>query len=222
MMWYIGVLKQLCCINVVEYFLNIKMSCKSQMFNFGKFEDIVDYMVGGEGDGYVIDVISGSELDMDVEVEVVDNVLCKVMLMKVCQVVVESGEVEVEQEDNVECCVVKLVEFGFCMCLCFIKVEDGFCFGKVMWYEYIYKSKEEVKEFEKCWEQKRWEKEVRKKEQKVNVEWKKVEKDVQKGKKGGDEGDEEEDDDEEDYSDMDVDDFDSEGFGGDVEFQVNE
>lgn len=55
-------------------------------------------------------------------------------------------------KDNVECWVVKLVEFGLRMKFCMIKVEEGLCLGKVMWYEYVYKIREEIRELEKKWE----------------------------------------------------------------------
>ncbi|KAK0387039.1 hypothetical protein NLU13_5353 [Sarocladium strictum] len=219
---YTGVSKQLRRINAAEHFLNTKTSRKSQMPNLGKLEDIADYMVGGEGDGYVTDATSGSEVDTDAEIEVVDNAPRKVLSMKARQAAAESGEAEAEQEDNVERRAVKLVELGPRMRLRLTKVEDGLCSGKVMWHEYIHKSKEEVKELEKRWEKKRQEKEARKKEQKANVERKKAEKQAHKGKKGADEGEDDDEEEEEDYSDMDVDDFDSEGLAGDAEFQVNE
>lgn len=219
---YTGVSKQLRRINAAEHFLNTKTSRKSQVPNLGKLEDIADYMVG-EGDGYMTDATSGSELDTDAEVEVVDNAPRKVLSMKARQAAAESGEVEPEHEDNVERRAVKLVELGPRMRLRLTKVEDGLCSGKVMWHEYINKSKEEVKALEKRWAKRQQEKDARKKEQKANVERKKAEKEANKGTKGGEEEeDDDDDDDEEDYSDMDVDEFDSEGLEGDAEFQVNE
>jgi ribosome biogenesis protein SSF1/2 len=91
------------------------------------------------------------------------------------------------------------------------KVEEGVCNGKVMWHEYIHKTKEEMKALDKKWEQRRHEKEARKKIQKENVEKKRKAKGL--GAKG-----EEEDEDE----DMDVDEWDSEGLEGDGELQLNE
>jgi ribosome biogenesis protein SSF1/2 len=103
-------------------------------------------------------------------------------------------------KNGVEKRAVKLVELGPRMKLRMTKVEEGVCNGKVMWHEYIHKSKEEIKDLEKKWEQRRQEKEARKKMQKENVEKKR------KAKGLGAKGDaaEEDDDDE-----MDVDEWDS-------------
>jgi ribosome biogenesis protein SSF1/2 len=90
------------------------------------------------------------------------------------------------------------------------KVEESVCNGKIMWHEYIHKTKEEMKELDKRWEQKRQEKEARKKIQRENVEKKR------KAKGLGAKEDEEEDDE------MDVDEWDSEGLEGDGEMELNE
>lgn len=212
-----GVSKALKRINASEKFMTTKTSRKSQVPNLGKFEDIADYMKAGE-EGYMTDATSGSELDTDAEVEVLDNAPRKVLSMKARQAAQEAEAVE--EDDNVERRAVKLVELGPRMRLRLTKVEDGLCAGKIMWHEYVHKTKEEVKELEKRWEQRKQEKDRRRKEQKANVEKKKAAKEANKGQGGGDE--EDEDDDDEYYSDMDVDDFDSEGLAGAAESLVNE
>merc|ERR1712000_477103 len=85
-----------------------------------------------------------------------------------------EAEPEVEEE-NVGRRAVKLVELGPRMRLRLTKVEEGLCSGKIMWHEYVHKSKDEIKELEKRWEKRRQEKETRKREQKENVERKKAE-----------------------------------------------
>ena len=218
-----GVSKQLRRINAAEQFMSTKTSRKSKVPNLGKLEDIADYMMGGEngeGGGYMTDATSGSELDTDAEVEVLDSAPRKVLSARARQSAARNPDTEVEEEDNVERRAVKLVELGPRMRLRLTKVEEGLCSGKVMWHEYVHKTKEEIKELEKRWEQRRQEKEARKREQKANVERKKAAKSQQSG--GGNKDDEEEDDSEFDYSDMDVDEFDSEGLEGDAEYQVNE
>ncbi|CAH0057057.1 unnamed protein product [Clonostachys solani] len=218
-----GVSKSLRRINAAEKFLSTKTSRKGKVPNLGKLEDIADYMIGGEGGegGYMTDVTSGSELDTDAEIEVIDSAPRKVLSSRARQAA--AREAEGEEEENVERRAVKLVELGPRMRLRLTKVEEGLCSGKVMWHEYVHKTKEELKELEQRWEKRRQEKEARKKEQKANVERKKAEK-AARGKKGDDE------DDEEgtgkyggyDYdSDMDVDEFDSEGLEGDAEYLVN-
>ena len=211
-----GVSRQLRRIKGAEQFMSTKSSRKGQMPNLGKLEDIADYLVGEGGDGYMTDATSGSELDTDAEVEVLDSGPRQVLSAKARQAAAKAGG-EVEEEENVERRAVKMVELGPRMRLRLTKIEEGLCSGKVMWHEYVHKSKEEIKELEKRWEKRRQEKEARRKEQKANVEKKKADKAAQKGntKAGNDE-------DEDDYSDMDVDEFDSEGLEGDAEYQVNE
>lgn len=196
-----------------------KSSRKSKVPNLGKLEDIADFMIGGEnGDGYMTDATSGSELDTDAEVEVLDTAPRKVLSAKARQAAAQNGDDEAGEDENVERRAVKLVELGPRMRLRLTKVEEGMCSGKVMWHEYVHKSKEEIKELEKRWEQRRQEKESRRKEQKANVEKKKAAKQANKPQGANDaEGD-----DDEDYSDVDMDEFDSEGLEGDAEYQVNE
>ncbi|KAK1245534.1 hypothetical protein MKX08_005163 [Trichoderma sp. CBMAI-0020] len=221
-----GVSKQLRRINAAEQFLGTKTSRRSQMPNLGKLEDIADYMIGGEaGDGYVSDATSGSEVDTDAEVEVQETASRKVLSAKARAAAAENGQDEEFEEGNVERHVVKLVELGPRMRLRLTKVEEGMCSGKVMWHEYIHKSATEIKELEKRWEKRTQEKEARRREQKANVEKKKATKAAQKAANKGGKADDDEDDDEDDYeyySDMDVDELDSEGLAGDAEFKVNE
>ncbi|KFH46317.1 Brix domain-containing protein-like protein [Hapsidospora chrysogenum ATCC 11550] len=220
-----GVSKQLRRINAAEQFMSTKTSRKSKVPNLGKLEDIADYMTGEGGDGYVTDVTSGSELDTDAEVEVLDSAPRRLLSARARQAAAArdpDAEAAVDEEDSVERRAVKLVELGPRMRLRLTKVEEGLCAGKVMWHEYVHKTKEEIKELEKKWEQRRQEKEARKREQKANVERKKAAKAKNGNKEGGGEGDDDDDDDEFDYSDMDEDQFDSEGLEGDAEYQVNE
>ncbi|KAM4058790.1 brix domain-containing protein [Hirsutella rhossiliensis] len=217
-----GVSKPLRRINAAEKFMTTKTSRQSKMPNLGKLEDIADYMMGGaNGDGYMTDATSGSEIDTDAEVEVLDSAPRRVLSAKARQAAEQSGEAEAEREDNVERVGVKLVELGPRMRLRLTKVEEGLCSGKILWHEYVHKSREEVKELEKRWEKRRQEKEARRKEQKANVDRKRAPKEA--NKKSGDGHDEEgRDEGDEYYSDMDVDEFDSEGLEGDAELQVNE
>ncbi|KYK54452.1 hypothetical protein DCS_06410 [Drechmeria coniospora] len=224
-----GVSKPLRRIKAAEQFLATKTSRHSKMPNLGKLEDIADYMIGGEeGSGYVSDATSGSEADTDAEVEVLDTAPRKVLSTKARLAAEAKGEegVEEEEEDAVERRAVKLVELGPRMRLRLTKVEEGLCSGKIMWHEYVHKSAEEVKELEKRWEKRRQEKEARIREQKANVERKKATKASNKkaGEGDGDEEEEEEDDDDDDeyYSDMEMDELDSEGLAGDAEYKVNE
>ncbi|KUJ08121.1 Brix-domain-containing protein [Mollisia scopiformis] len=207
-----GLSKPLRRLNAAEKILNSQKSGKSRkggVPNLGKMEDIADYMIGGDGEGYMTDATSGSEVDTDAEVEVVESrakkILSKRQKDRTREAKSKSGRSGVEKR------AVKLVELGPRMKLRMTKVEEGVCNGKIMWHEYIHKTKEEVKELDKKWEQRRQEKEARKKIQKENVEKKK------KAKGVGAKADAEDEDDE-----MDVDEWDSEGLEGDGEMELNE
>ncbi|TVY55224.1 Brix domain-containing protein C1B9.03c [Lachnellula cervina] len=196
-------------LNAAEKLLNSqkKKGKKGGLPNLGKLEDIADYMVGGaDGSGYMTDATSGSEADTDAEVEVVETRAKKILSKR--QKDREDGKSK-GSGPGVEKRAVKLVELGPRMRLRMTKVEEGVCTGKIMWHEYIHKTKEEVKAMDKAWEKKRQEKEVRKRIQKENVEKKRQAKGL--GAKDA-EGDDE----------MDVDEWDSEGLEGDGEMELNE
>ncbi len=198
-----GVSKQLRRINAAEKLLTTKTSRQGHMPNLGKLQDIADYMVGQDGEGgYMTDATSGSEADTDAEVEVLDAAPRKVLSTKARLAAEHNGEAEQTEEGNVERRAVKLVELGPRMRLRLTKVEDGLCGGKIMWHEYIHKSKDELKATEKRWQKRRQEKDARKQEQKANVDRKKAEKEARKGTKGDGEEDDD-DEDMEDYSDFD-------------------
>lgn len=167
-------------LNAAEKLLSGK-GRKGGVPNLGKLEDISDFMIGGEnGEGYMTDYTSGSEVDTDAEVEVVDDVPRRVSHKR-------AEEEEQEEEERVEKRAVKMVELGPRMRLRLTKVEEGIAGGKVMWHEYIHKSQEEVKALEVKWEKKRAEKARRQKEQKANLEKKRAEKKKNKGEDGEDE-----------------------------------
>ncbi|KAI9740896.1 MAG: hypothetical protein M1818_004501 [Claussenomyces sp. TS43310] len=190
---------------------------KTGLPNLGKLDDIADYMIGGEnGEGYMTDATSGSEVDTDAEIEVLESTTRKVLSNKGRQQARQraAGEKGENSTLGVEKRAVKLVELGPRLKLRMTKVEEGVCTGKVMWHEYISKTKEEVKEMDKVWEQRRTEKAERKRVQKENVERKKKSKEPK--------ADEDEDEDGEEYDDMDVDEWDSEGLEGDGEMELNE
>lgn len=230
-----GVSKAVKRLNAAERLMNSK-SRKGKLPNLSKLQDIADYMIGGEnGDGYTTDATSGSEVDTDAEVEVLEADKRKKVAARRAAAAAAAAEEEDDEEDEaaesndrVERRAVKLVELGPRMKLRLTKVEEGLCGGKVMWHEYINKSKEEIQELEKIWQKRRQEKEARRKEQRENVEKKRK---AKRGQKGGKDGEEEGDDDEMDLDDYgsdaydymdDEDGFDSEGLEGDAEARTNE
>ncbi|KAI1102720.1 Brix-domain-containing protein [Jackrogersella minutella] len=221
-----GVSKQLRRLDVAEKLFGTK-SRKGGVPNLGKLEDISEYMIGGEnGEGYMTDGTSGSEMDTDAEVEVLEDAPRRVLSSKARAAQLENGDNAADSDEKVERRRVHLVELGPRMKLRMTKVEEGLCSGKTMWHENIHKSRQEIQELEKRWEQRRQEKEARRKEQKVNVEKKKKEKAASGAKKPKDGAVEDEDDDDiemngnnSDLFDemMEEDELDSEGLAGDAE-----
>ncbi|CAG8972272.1 hypothetical protein HYALB_00001670 [Hymenoscyphus albidus] len=209
-----GLSKPLRRLNAAEKLLSSqkpKEKKKGGLPNLGNLEDIADYMVGGaDGAGYMTDATSGSEADTDAEVEVVETRAKKLISKR--QKDREDGKGK-DSGAGVEKRAVKLVELGPRMRLRMTKVEEGVCSGKIMWHEYIHKTKEEIKELDKVWEKRTQEKELRKRIQRENVEKKRIAKG--QGAKGAEADDEDEDE-------MDVDEWDSEGLEGDGEMELNE
>ena len=221
----VGISKPLRRLDAAERLIKSKRG-KGGLPNLGKLQDISEFMIGGEnGDGYMTDGTSGSEVDTDAEVEILEAVTRKVSTTKARAAAAAQGDEDEDagRDDHVERRAVKLVELGPRMRLRLTKVEEGLCAGKIMWHQYLHKTKEERAELEKKWEQRRKEKEARKKQQKENVEKKRQAK--VGNKKSGDTQGAKDDDDEmdvDDYSDLYSDDgFDSEGLEGDAEEQVN-
>ncbi|KAH9988002.1 ribosome biogenesis protein-like protein Ssf2 [Xylariaceae sp. FL0662B] len=225
-----GVSKPLRRLDAAEKIFSAK-NRKGGVPNLGKLEDIADYMIGGEnGEGYVTDGTSGSEMDTDAEVEVLEDAPRKVLSSKARAAKLGNGEKVVESEEKVERRRVKLVELGPRMKLRMTKVEEGLCSGKTMWHEHIHKTREEIQDLEKRWEKRKQEKEARRKEQKINVEKKKKER-ATNGANAKQDGAEDEGDEDYEINDnnsdlfdemMEEDGFDSEGLAGDAEEAVNE
>ncbi|OTA84890.1 hypothetical protein M434DRAFT_400321 [Hypoxylon sp. CO27-5] len=222
-----GVSKPLRRLDAAEKLFSSK-NRKGGVPNLGKLEDISEYMIGGEnGEGYMTDGTSGSEMDTDAEVEVLEEAPRKVLSSKARAAKLGNEDNTGESDERVERRRVTLVELGPRMKLRMTKVEEGLCSGKTMWHEHIHKSRQEIQELEKRWEQRRQEKEARKKQQKANVEKKKKEKATNGAK------DNKEDDDDDDIemngnnSDlfdemMEEDEMDSEGLAGDAEEALGE
>ncbi|KAJ3560976.1 hypothetical protein NPX13_g9117 [Xylaria arbuscula] len=221
-----GISRPLRRLNAAEKILSGKNGRKGGVPNLGKLEDIADFMIGGEnGEGYMTDATSGSEVDTDAEVEVLEDAPRKISAK--ARAARENGDQDVEDDERVERRRVKLVELGPRMKLRMTKVEEGLCSGKVMWHEHIHKSRKEVQELEKRWETRAKEKEARRKEQKANVEKKRKER-AASGAKGGAKDDGGDDDEyngnNSDLFDemMEEDEMDSEGLAGDAEEALNE
>lgn len=193
-------------LNAAEKLITSREKKKKALPNLGNLEDIADYMLDPSGAGYTS--ASESEVETDAEVEVLASSARKIIDKRERQkrqAKEANGEASSAGADNigVEKRAVKLIELGPRMRLRLVKVEDDLCTGKVLWHEFVTKTKAEEKQMDKVWDQRRKEKEERRRIQRENVERKKKE----KAEKGGAAGEEDEDeDDEEDLDDYDMDD----------------
>lgn len=189
---------------------------KSGLPNLGKLDDVSDYLLDPHAaDGFTSG--SESEPDTDAEVEVLHTSAQRTQRKKAQQQDKEGGAADRRDpatRTTVERKGIKLHELGPRLRLRLTKVEEGLCGGKVMWHEYIHKSKEELKAMDKVHEKRRQEKAARKAEQRANVERKRAER-KSRGEPEVQEGDEDEDDMDEDDDEWDDDEF--EGDDGGVE-----
>ncbi|KAK0249076.1 rRNA-binding ribosome biosynthesis protein [Friedmanniomyces endolithicus] len=144
--------------------------------NLGKLDDVADYLLDPHAaDGFTSG--SDSEPDTDAEVEVLAPTAQKVQRRNAKKSSDEAARSSDRRDPrvNVEKKGIKLHELGPRLRLRLTKVEEGVCAGKVMWHEYIHKTKEELKRMDRVHEVRRREKEARKREQRANVERKRAE-----------------------------------------------
>lgn len=138
--------------------------------NLGKLEDVADYLLdpAAAAGGYTSG--SESEIETDAEIEVLETDARKVMSRKQFKAT-QNGDAKASRREGsvVEKRAVKLVELGPRLRLRMMKVEEGVCGGKVMWHEFLSKSKEEVKQLEEIWEERRRQREERRRVQKENI-----------------------------------------------------
>ncbi|ROT41185.1 Brix-domain-containing protein [Sodiomyces alkalinus F11] len=211
---------------------------KGAIPNLGKLEDIADFMIGNDGAGYMTDATSGSEVDTDAEIEVLERTTKKLPSRRSRHAAGAGAEAGIgggggdghhgddeDGDEGVERRAVKLVELGPRILLRLTKVEEGLCAGKPLWHEYVQKSRAEEKELDERWETRRREKEARRQEQKQNLEKKRAAGKGQKGQGQGEnvEGEGDSDEEMDDEYDYDYDNgYDSEGLGADGEMLLNE
>ena len=203
-------------LNAAEKMLHDRKN-KRTLPNLGKLADVAEYLLdpsiaaGGFTSG------SESEIETDAEVEVLETNAKKVLNKQQLAALRRGNSEKASQrrEPGIEKRAVKLVELGPRMRLRMTKVEEGVCGGKVMWHEYMNKTREEVKEMEKVWDERRKVREERKRVQRENVERKKREAGLGKKQEDGEEDALMEDE-------YDNDEWDSEGLEGDGEMEANE
>ena len=140
-----GMSKPLRRLNAAERLLHTtKKTRKGGLPNLGKLRDISEFLIGGEdGEGYVTDgATSGSEMDTDAEVEVLDTAPRRVLSAKArASMAAEHGDGDDyagagnnddDDDEKVERRRVTLTELGPRMKLRMTKVEEGLCAGKTM------------------------------------------------------------------------------------------
>jgi ribosome biogenesis protein SSF1/2 len=190
----------------------------SRIPNLGQREDVADYFLGDRDKGYVS--ASETEVESEAEVEYLAPQVKKVLSRKERDAARANagldGSEPGRQGAGVEKRAVKLTELGPRMNLRLTKVEDGLCSGKVLWHEFVHKTKEEEKAMDAVWEKRNAEKAERRRIQKENVERKRAERKAKGGKDGEGEEDEEGFDEEEaDLMDWDDDQWQSDDENGD-------
>jgi ribosome biogenesis protein SSF1/2 len=187
-----GLPKALRRLHAAEKLINSKEKKRSALPNLGNLEDVAEYMLDPSAAGYTS--ASDTEVETDAEVEVAAPITRKVLSKQERHKAPEKkrGTRQVEKR------AVKLVELGPRMKLRLTKVEEDICTGKVLWHEFVNKSKDEVKKMDEVWEKRKKAKEERRRIQKENIERKRKE------KGDGADKDEEEDDEMDDYDEYDM------------------
>jgi ribosome biogenesis protein SSF1/2 len=199
-----GLPKALRRLRAAEKMIGAKEKKRKALPNLGALEDVADYLLDPSAAGYTS--ASDTEVETDAEVEVAAPVTRRV-LSKREREKLASGEKGIKAKTStrgpkVEKRAVKLIELGPRMKLRLTKVEEDICGGKVLWHEFVTKSKAEVEKLEQVWDQRKKEKEERRRIQRENIEKKRKER-----KENGEEGEEEDEDEEmEDYDEYDMDD----------------
>ncbi|EUC49230.1 hypothetical protein COCMIDRAFT_85169 [Bipolaris oryzae ATCC 44560] len=204
----VGIPKAIRRLYAAEKLVGSRERKKSALPNLGKLEDVADYMLDPSAAGYTS--ASDTEQDTDAEVEVTAPVRQKVLSRREKEKLKAGDETSHARargsKPRVEKRAVKLIELGPRMKLRLTKVEEDVCGGKVLWHEFITKSKAEEQELEKRWQQKNKEKEERRRIQRENIERKRKEKAAKGGTAEGEEEEGEEDEEMEDFEDYDMDD----------------
>ncbi|THV69913.1 Brix-domain-containing protein [Aureobasidium pullulans] len=185
---------------------HLKRGDSSRLPNLGGLDDVADYLLDPTASGFTTAPDTEADTDAEIEVLAVEN--CKAMSKDERQRIRDAQCAKVPganaeginpegsarptpplRKTKTQKKAIKLQELGPRMTLRLTKVEEGLCGGKILWHEYISKSKEEHKQQDKAWEIKNKEKAERRRIQKENVERKKKEK-----KAKGEEEDDDEDD----------------------------
>jgi ribosome biogenesis protein SSF1/2 len=176
--------------------------------NLGQLEDVSEYFLDPQSGNYTS--ASESEADTDAEVEVLapreKKVHYRDKLDKLRAANGSGSTAVLPGTGIVEKRGIILSELGPRMKLKLVKVEENLCEGKVLWHDYIEKSKEDERELDKVWDERNKEKEERRRIQKDNIDQKKK----AKATNGGAVVEDDDDDMEDNYDDW-VDDYSDDG-----------
>ena len=171
-----GLPKSIRRLNAAEKIMSQKKN-RQALPNLGKLEDVADYILDPSGAAGGFTSGSESEVETDAEVEVLETSAKKVLSRKQREAMERTGrQPTIANKATVERRAVKLIELGPRMKLRMTKVEEGVCSGKVMWHEFLSKSREEVERLDQVWEKRKKEKDERKRIQKENIARKRQEK----------------------------------------------
>jgi ribosome biogenesis protein SSF1/2 len=163
--------------------------------DLGRFNDVADLIL--DPSAAAMGYTSESEIETDAEIEVLPTITKKVQSSAQHRKKQSDPEPKLQPQDdveqngnnspnkealpeNVEKRAVKLVEIGPRLNLRLIKVEEGLCDGKIMWHDFIQKSKAEQKQQDGEWKRKQKLKAERTRIQTENVQRKKAEKEAEK------------------------------------------
>ena len=159
--------------------LNSKRRNGRSLPNLGGIKDAGDYLLDPSASRNGYTSLSESEIETDAEVEVLETSARKVLdRKKTKNLRADSIRGSSQLNSKAEKRAVKLIEIGPRMRLRMKKVEEGLCDGKVMWHEYLTKSKEELEEMDIAWEKRKTTKEERKRTQRENIERKRMSRDT--------------------------------------------
>lgn len=153
--------------------------------NMASLDDVADYLLNPADAGFTS--ASETEMDTDAEVEVLETSARKVLDRRELQqrrkeAAAAKGEgsegqaarPRQRQPAAAQKRAIKLTELGPRLKLRLVKLEEGVCTGKVMWHEFVQKTRAEEKELDHVWEARRAEREERRRQQKENLEKKKT------------------------------------------------
>ena len=166
-------------LNAAEKLLKQSDAKRNSVPNLGKLDDVADFLLDPSAAASGFTSGSETEADSDAGIEVLQTRQRKVLSQKQINARRAKGAKLADPTPAaVEKRSVRLIEIGPRMKLRMTKVEEGLCNGKIMWHEYLHKTKEEIENMERKWENRRKDKDERRQIQRDNVERKRAEREA--------------------------------------------